>query len=124
MCLAFLHSEQVLTITIRDLSLPTHIGVTDEERMRPQNIIANITYILKSPKVCTTDNIADTVDYDHVAALIRELAKTERKTLEKFAGDIARAVHALPHIAEVSVELRKHAIPDAAAVLVTLTQSR
>lgn len=102
------HSD---TLTIRDLKLWTHIGVLEEERKREQRILATVTLELMKQGAGESDDIKDSVDYEVIVRAIRELAKSERHTLEKFAEDIARGVLKNKSAERVTVSLRKFVLP-------------
>ena len=52
-------------LILNDFQVPVKLGVSDNERSIPQNIIINITIDFKQlPLGCTSDNIQDTICYD------------------------------------------------------------
>lgn len=77
-------------IIIRDLQARGPIGITDEERMSPQDILINAELFTDTRKAAETDSIDDCVNYSTVAKKILNLAaENRRKTVEALARDIA-----------------------------------
>lgn len=77
-------------IIIRDLRARGAIGITDEERMSPQDILINAELFTDTRKAAETDCIDDCVNYSTVAKNILKLAaENRRKTVEALARDIA-----------------------------------
>ena len=77
-------------IIIRDLQARGPIGITDEERMSPQDILINAELFTDTRKAAETDSIDDCVNYSTVAKKILKLAaENRRKTVEALARDIA-----------------------------------
>jgi FolB domain-containing protein len=107
------------TLTIHDLTLWTRIGVPDEERSKEQRILAAVSIDVKSG-AGEGDDLMSTVDYEKISKEIRALAREERKTLEKFAEDIARAVLNYPHATRVTVTMRKFILPGTKEVSLTI----
>ena len=73
-------------------NLRTHgiIGVYDEERIVPQDILINITLYTNTRRAAETDSLYDCVNYDALAQKIRAHAETvQRLTVEALAEDIA-----------------------------------
>lgn len=99
-------------ITISRLKVPTHVGVTDEERSQPQTVIINIELILDLKPAAHSDNLTDTVDYDRLTTEVAELVRSsETKLLENLAETIATHVCTLTRVERVSVEVIKESPP-------------
>lgn len=111
-------------ITLQGFELWTHIGVPEEERMAEQRIFATVTLEVKDGKGRRSDSLADTVDYEVLYRMIKELAKREHKTLEGFAEEIATMVLKDSRIAHVTVLLRKFILPGTKEASVTITRNR
>lgn len=84
--------ERVLTgvLSINDLVVPVRIGVTEEERSKPQDISLSIKLTFnKLPNGVFTDNINDTICYhrlcDEISAFLKE---KEFSLIEKLCGDL------------------------------------
>lgn len=110
------------TLTITSFELWTRIGVPYEERSREQRILLSVQVELANGGAGTSDELKDTMDYEEITQEIRRLAKGERKTLEKLAEDIASAVLQHPHVARVTVTLRKFILPGTKEVSLTIVR--
>ena len=108
------------TLTIRDLELRTHIGVPDSERASEQKILVTIGLQLDTKSSAKRDE--PSIDYDHVVAALKELAKTERKTIERFAEDAATIILEKFHPESVTVTIIKFAIPGSKQVELMITR--
>ena len=77
-------------IIIRDLQARGPIGISDEERAYPQDILINAELFTDTSKAAVSDSIDDCVNYSTIAKMIISLAENnKRKTVEAFAQDIA-----------------------------------
>ena len=77
-------------IIIRDLLTRGSIGISEEERSRPQDILINAELYTDISKAAVSDSIDDCVNYSAMTKKIIELAENnKRKTVEAFAQDIA-----------------------------------
>ena len=111
------------TIKIHSIEIWTHIGITEEERDHEQCILADID-IECTESASQTDDIGDTVDYEEIWKEVKSMAKEERSTLEKFAGDIAQKILAHDLIENVTVTLTKQILPGTSGVSVTITKKK
>ena len=68
----------------------------------------------------TSDDIEGTVDYAAVAQKITNLGSAERKTIEKFAGDIADMILDEFNVENVEVTISKRILPNTESVSVTI----
>ncbi len=109
-------------LTISDLELWTHIGVTDEERKTGQRVLVTVALELDLSKAGASDDVNDTIDYAAVVNDLRALAKTPRKTLEKFAEDCAQMILARYETKSATVEVKKFALPEATFSSVRVTR--
>ena len=117
------NSMKTDTISIAGLEVKTHIGVPDSERASEQSVWVYVEMKVDAKKAGESDNIEDTIDYEAVANRIEELAKTERKTAEKFAEDIAKMILSEFTPMSVKVSIKKKILPNAEAVFVTVDRS-
>ncbi len=77
-------------IFIKDLLLRGVIGISDQERAQPQDILVNITIFADTRKAGRTDRVDDSVNYRTVAKkIIAHNEKIHRYTVEALADDIA-----------------------------------
>lgn len=104
-------------IAIRGLVVTTRIGVTEEERAEPQDVVIDIELRTDLSRSGTTDDLSDTIDYDalvnEVSALVRD---GERNLLEKLAEEIATLLSARNGVSGVTVEVMKQHVPVAEEV--------
>lgn len=109
-------------ITIHNLELWTHIGVPDEERTSEQRLLVTIILETDTKPAAEADALEKTIDYDVVAKDVQTLAKTERKTIEKLAEDIATTVVQKYQPTRVHVTVKKYILPNADEVSLTITR--
>ena len=77
-------------IIIHDLLARGPIGISENERLTPQDILINVELFTDTKKAAETDSIEDCVNYSTIAKeILRLSAENKRKTLEAFAQDIA-----------------------------------
>lgn len=110
------------SITIHELAVWTKIGTTDVERSVEQQLLVTLEMSCPLAKAGASDSIGDTINYDDVAQDIQQLARTERKLLERFCEEIAELVLTKYKAATVRVSIAKFALPDAARVTVTVNR--
>lgn len=95
-------------IRIKDLRIPTHIGVTDEEQSRPQMVCVNLAMYADLTKSGISDDLADTVDYDRVLAEVSDLIRSSKsKLMEHLADEIANLISRYRLVDRVTVEITK-----------------
>jgi len=83
--------EQVDKLHIRDLVIPTVIGVHAQERKEPQDIVLNITLYTETIKAAEVDSIALTVNYETLCGKLVEYVRASSFTLiESLADTIAK----------------------------------
>jgi FolB domain-containing protein len=79
--------DQVL---IKDLMCRGKIGITEQERAQPQDILVNVVLFTDITHASQTDAIDDCVNYRTVAKNIQAFVeKSGRKTVEALSSDIA-----------------------------------
>ena len=97
-------------VFIKNLRVHTIIGVDDEERLTPQNILVNVTIFIDTRAAATSDNIQDCVDYSNVAEEICSKAvSVKRLTVEALAEDLARIILSKSKVQKVIVRIEKPA---------------
>lgn len=77
------------SILLQSIRVSTHIGVPDAERTRAQILSVDIELFHPAKPVAVSDDVSKGIDYDTVTQTVLALAATERKTVERFAEDIA-----------------------------------
>jgi dihydroneopterin aldolase len=112
-------------ITIVDLKVFFNVGVTDEERAKPQRLLVTVDMEFDFLSAARTDRITKTIDYYQVAQqVLRFGAGRSWKLIEKLATDLADMVLSQFNPQSVTVEVKKFPIPQARYVSVSLTKSR
>lgn len=111
-------------VSIRDLRVETHIGVTKEERSRAQTVSIVVDMETDAAASGVSDDIADTVDYDKVSTQVADLVRSsEFHLLEALASRIADLVLQYEGVDRVTVEVTKERPPideDVGAVVITI----
>lgn len=96
------------TISLYEMRLLSFVGVSDEERSSPQNIILNIDIGIDRSGLGFADNIEHTVDYAEVVKRINEeAAKTHFSLLETLAERICEIMFSEFSVRSISLELFK-----------------
>ena len=95
-------------IELRDLRVSAFCGVLPEERERSQPFEFDIDVYTDLADAAASDDLADTVDYGALCALVAGIADREAfDLLERFAGRVAEDVLAVPGVDAVTVVVRK-----------------
>ena len=110
-------------ITISDLELQSHIGVSDDERSQPQRILVTVEMSLDTSAAANDDDVKKSINYFDVTQDLKLLAKTERKTIERLAEDTAAMILKKHQAKDVTVTVKKFAIPEAQWVSVKIVRS-
>jgi FolB domain-containing protein len=79
-------------ISLERIGVQTRIGVTAAERKKEQLIEVSIDVLSSTLPVAVSDDVTKGIDYALITEAILECAKTERKTIERFAEDIAAMI--------------------------------
>ena len=99
-------------ITVSGLSVETRIGVTDEERSRPQDVLIDIQIERDLSVAGSTDDLESTIDYDSLVKEVAAVVRTgERRLLERLGAEIADLVSAKPGVSGVTVRVGKKQVP-------------
>ncbi len=112
-----------LRVFVRGLTLQAEIGLYPHERGEPQPLVVDIELDLAPAAV---RRLADTVDYDTLAGLARDLAgRGHIELVETFAQRLAAACLADPRAICCRVRVEKpRAVADAAAAGVEVVLTR
>jgi dihydroneopterin aldolase len=95
-------------IELRGLRVRAVCGVLPEERERSQPFEFDIDVYTDLADAAASDDLADTVDYGMLCALVAGIADNERfELLERFAGRVAEALLATGPVDAVTVVVRK-----------------
>jgi dihydroneopterin aldolase len=108
-------------IRITDLEVFYHVGVTEEERSRPQRLLISVELEHDFTSAISRDDLAETVDYYAVAQQLLHFGEgCHWQLIETVAADLAALI--LDHFSSktVVIEVKKFVIPQAAHVSVRL----
>jgi dihydroneopterin aldolase len=112
-------------ITIVDLEVFYCVGVTDEERAKPQRLLLTVDMGYDFSVATVTDRISKTIDYAAVSEKLLNFGKDRSwKLIERVAANIADFILSEygPH--SVSVQVKKFSIPQAHHVSVTWSKKK
>ncbi len=112
-------------IKISDLELSLHVGVSDEERAKPQRLLVTVEMEHDFASAAATDRVTKTIDYSAVAQRLLQFGEGRSwKLIEKLANDMAELIINEFQPGEVRIELKKFPIPQAQYVSVALAKTR
>ncbi len=113
-------------IFIKDLLVRGIIGVNDDERHSPQDILINVVLFADIHQAGETDQIEFSVNYRTIAKkVIAHTEKSQRFTVEALATDLAGLCLAEPNVQKVRVRVEKPgAVRFARSVGVEIERSR
>lgn len=112
-------------ISIVDLEVFFRVGVSDEERARPQRLLLTVEMECDFSAAAASDHIGETIDYYGVTQSISKYGEGRSwKLIEKLAADIADRILAEFGPDAVFVEVKKFVIPQTHYVSVSFTKSR
>lgn len=95
-------------VFIKDLRVQGIIGVGEQERSKPQEILINVVIFTEILKGGKTDKIEDCVNYRTVAKkIIANVTSSKRYTVEALATDIAELCLEDKVIQKVRVRVEK-----------------
>ncbi len=112
-------------IKIIDLEVFYCVGVSDEERARPQRLLLTVDIGFDFSVAAVSDRITKTIDYFEVVQKLLNFGEQRSwKLIEKLAANIADFVLAEFKPQSVTVEVKKFAIPQAQYVSVVWTSKK
>jgi FolB domain-containing protein len=112
-------------ITIVDLEVFYCVGVTDEERAKPQRLLLTIDINFDFTSAAISDRTEKTINYYTVAQQLLKFGEGRSwKLLEKLATSVADMILNEHRPQAVAVEVKKFPIPQARYVSVSLTKAR
>ncbi len=110
-------------IIISDLEVFYQVGVTDEERGKPQRLLLTVEMTHDFKAASTNDDLADTIDYYAVTQKLLGFGEGVHWALiETLAADIASMILEEFRPQSITVEVKKFIIPQARHVAVRLTR--
>lgn len=101
-------------IIIKGLRVYAYHGVKEEEKRKGQPFELDITLYKDLGRPGESDDLADTVNYSRVAALVLEVMKTPSRLIEHAASRTAQAVLDTFDVKGVTVRFMKPRAPVAA----------
>jgi 7,8-dihydroneopterin aldolase/epimerase/oxygenase len=112
-------------ITIVDLEVFYSVGVSDEERAKPQRLLLTVDMSLDFSSASISDRIEKTINYQELTDELLKFGEGRSwKLLEKLVANIADFILARYKPQSVLVEAKKFIIPQARYVAVTTTKAR
>jgi dihydroneopterin aldolase len=112
-------------IAIVDLEVHYCVGVTEEERAKPQRLLLTVDMSYDFSSASLSDRIEKTIDYQAVSQGLLKFGDSRSwKLLEKLVANIADWVLSEFRPEAVMVEARKFIVPQARYVSVTLAKTR
>ena len=112
-------------ISIFDLEVFYHIGVTDEERAKPQRLLITVEMDFDFSTAALSDRLEKTINYFEVAQELLKYGEGRSwKLLEKLTANVADYVMVKFKPETVAVEIKKFPIPQARYVSVALVRTR
>ncbi len=80
-------------IFLQEVKVQTVLGVPAWERLAPQTVVLDIELAMPHSRSCSSDDIADTIDYGQIVARIREvLAEKSFRLVEALAETVAQMI--------------------------------
>ncbi len=100
-------------IIIKDLNIFAYHGVHDEEKIKGQNFVLDISVWVDLSKPCVSDCVNDTVSYSEIIKRVTEVFTAEKYDLiEKAAQVVCDAIFAgFPKVVECELLLKKPEAP-------------
>jgi FolB domain-containing protein len=112
-------------ISIVDLEVFYCIGVTDEERAKPQRLLITVDMNYDFSSASVSDRIEKTINYYDVAQTLLKYGEGRSwKLLEKLTANIADLILAEYKPQSVMIEIKKFPLPQARFVSVSLIRNR
>ena len=112
------------TLEIVDLELSTRIGITEEERAKPQRILVNLSFTFDARETAKKDELEGTTDYAALVDAVKKEAATQRRTIERLAEDIATLVLSFPGIHAAKVTVTKYPLPSVREIRLTIERAK
>jgi dihydroneopterin aldolase len=112
-------------ISIVDLEVHYCVGLTDEERGKPQRLLLTIDMSFDFSSAAISDRIEKTINYQQVTDDLLKFGDGRNwKLVEKLVTNIADLILTKYKPQSVFVEAKKFVIPQARYVAVSLTRAR
>jgi len=112
-------------ISIVDLEVHYSVGVTDEERAKPQRLLLTVEMRIDFSSAAISDRIEKSINYQLVAEDLLKFGEGRNwKLLERLVSSIADMILAKYKPESVLVEVKKFVLPQARYVSVSLSRAR
>ena len=112
-------------ITICDLEVFYHVGVSAAERAQPQRLLVTVEMAHDFCSAATSDDLTATIDYHAVAQRLLQYGEGRSwKLIETLATEMTEMILTEFKPQTVAVEVKKFVIPEARYVSVSMTKSR
>jgi dihydroneopterin aldolase len=112
-------------ITITDLEVFFCVGVTEEERAKPQRLLVTVDMAFDFSTAATSDRIEKTINYQDVADQVLKFGEGRSwKLIERLASNLADFVLSEYRPEAVFVEVKKFTVPQAQHVSVSVTKTK
>ncbi len=112
-------------IAIVDLEVQYRVGVTDQERSKPQRLLVTVDMSLDFSAAAVSDRIERTINYQAVADELLKFGEGRSwRLIERLATNLADRIMTLYAPEEVTVEVKKFVLPQARHVSVSTTRTR
>jgi FolB domain-containing protein len=112
-------------ITIVDLEVFYRVGVTDDERAKPQRLLLTIDIKFDFSSAAVSGRVGRTIDYHEVVKHLLKFGESRNwRLIESVATDIATKILSEFHPESVTIEVKKFSIPETRYVSVSLTKQR
>ena len=112
-------------ISIVDLEVFYRVGVTDQEREKPQRLLLSVDMIIDISSAAISDRVEKTIDYQKVVDELLKFGEGRNwKLLERLVANIADRILSEYKPQSVIVEAKKFIIPQARYVAVSLTKTQ
>lgn len=80
------------SLFLKDIRVWTRIGVPDAERKHEQELTVCLELFHPTRDTAVSDDVSIGINYKDVVDEVLSLARTERKTVERFAEEIAMVI--------------------------------
>jgi len=112
-------------IKICDLEVFYCVGVSEEERTKPQRLLITVEMAHNFDGAAGSDNLTKTIDYYSVTQRLLRFGEARSwRLIETLATEIARMVMDEFSAGDVSVEVKKFIVPQARYVSVRTSRFR
>ena len=113
------------TLSIAGLVVDCFIGTTEQERTQSQKVIIDLMLGINAATAAKADDVADALDYAAVVTTVKSFVESKRFNLmETIAEQVAALVLAGYCTDEVSVRVKKKALPEIESATVEITRRR